>query len=259
MLRNTAKDKLRAGEAIFGPIIGFNSPHLVEICGRVGFDFIFIDCEHGAITTEGCEAMVRAAEVAGVPTIVRVPENSPHVILRYLDTGALGVQVPHVTSRAEAEAVVAAVKYAPLGQRGIAGGRWADYGLTGGLGEAIKFANEQTLISLMIEDVAGVRNLDEIVSVEGVDILAVGPADLSASLGYPGNVNEPKVQQTIDEIVRRVNAAGKVVGVGGNSEIAGVKRNLARGARYITLGLPGFLANVGREFLRQAREVPAAG
>ena len=88
MRENTAKAKLKSGQAIIGPIIGFTSPQLVEIAGRAGFDFVFIDCEHGAIGLDECENLVRAADVVGLSTIVRVPENNPQQILRYLDLGA---------------------------------------------------------------------------------------------------------------------------------------------------------------------------
>lgn len=142
MLKNTAKEKIKAGKPIIGSTIGFPAPQMVEIFGRIGFDFVFIDCEHGTITTESCEEMVRAAEVAGITPIVRVPDKSPQTILRYLDTGATSVQVPHVNSKADAQAIVEAVKYAPQGKRGVAGSRWADYGLGIPLKEYVAFANE---------------------------------------------------------------------------------------------------------------------
>jgi len=254
MQRNTALEKTKAGQAIIGPIIGFTSPQLVEICGRIGFDFVFIDCEHGAISVDGCEEMLRAAELVSIPTIVRVPGNDPHVILRYLDAGATGIQVPHVKSKAEAIAAVQAVKYPPVGKRGMAGARWAEYGFGKPLGDYVKFANENTMVSLMIEDAEAVENLDDILSVEGIDICAIGPSDLAASLGFVAQTQHPRVQATIDDIVKRVNAAGKTAGVGGNSDLQGVRRNMARGARYITLGLTGFIGSASRELLRQARE-----
>src|SRR3954471_22775999 len=159
MRENTAKAKLKAGEAIIGPIVGFTSPQLVEIAGRAGFDFVFLDCEHGAIGLDEVENMVRAADLVDVSTIVRVPENNPQQILRYLDLGAGGVQVPHVKTRDDAARAVEASKYRPQGSRGIGGGRAADYGLGARSGsEYMQFANEQTWVSAMIEDVEGVRN-----------------------------------------------------------------------------------------------------
>ncbi len=254
MRDNTAKSKLKAGEAIIGPIVGFTSPQLVEIAGHAGFDFVFIDCEHSAIGLDECEDLVRAADLVGLSTIVRVPENNAGQILRYLDLGAHGVQVPHVTSRDDALRAVDATKYAPKGSRGMGGGRAADYGLGAVRGEAyLQFANEQTWVSTMIEDREGIKNLDQILTVEGLDIIAIGPNDLAASLGYPGQMNHPEVQKTIDEIIAQATAAGKAVGVGGNGDAASIKRNIARGATYLTLGLSGFIGRAARDLLTEAR------
>jgi 4-hydroxy-2-oxoheptanedioate aldolase len=255
MRENTAKAKLKTGQAIIGPIIGFTSPQLVEIAGRAGFDFVFIDCEHGAIGLDECENLVRAADVVGVSTIVRVPENNAQQILRYLDLGAGGVQVPHVTNRDDAARAVDAAKYRPQGSRGMGGGRAADYGLGALSGSAYtQFANEQTWVSAMIEDVEGVKNLDQILSVDGLDIIAIGPSDLSSSLGYTGQSGHPEVQRVIDEIIAQARAAGKAIGVGGNSDAEGVRRNILRGATYLTLGYTGFIGRASRELLTRARE-----
>jgi 4-hydroxy-2-oxoheptanedioate aldolase len=252
---NTAKAKLKAGQAIIGTIIGFTSPQLVEIAGRAGFDFVFIDCEHGAIGLDECENLVRAADLVGASTIVRVPENNPQQILRYLDLGAHGVQVPHVTTRDDALRAVDASKYAPQGSRGMGGGRAADYGLGPLSGEAyLKFANEQTWVSAMIEDLEGIRNLDQILTVDGLDIIAIGPNDLAASLGFPGQMGHPDVQKTIDEIIAQATAAGKAVGVGGNSDAESVRRNILRGATYLTLGYAGFIGRASQALLTRARE-----
>src|SRR3954462_3899722 len=255
MRENTAKAKLKAGEALIGPIVGFTSPQLVEIAGRAGFDFVFLDCEHGAIGLDEVENMVRAADLVGVSTIVRVPENNAAQILRYLDLGAHGVQVPHMTTKDDAQRVVDATKYAPQGSRGMGGGRASDYGLGPFSGEDyLAFANQQTWVSGMIEDLEGIRNLDQILTVEGLDLSAIGPNDLAGSLGHPGQMNHPEVQRTIDEIVAQARAAGKAVGVGGNPDAEGVRRNILRGATYLTLGFSGFIGRASRGLLTRARE-----
>jgi 4-hydroxy-2-oxoheptanedioate aldolase len=255
MRENTAKAKLKSGEAIIGPIVGFTSPQLVEIAGRAGFDFVFIDCEHGAIGLDECENMVRAADVVGLSTIVRVPENNPQQILRYLDLGAHGVQVPHLTSRDDAQRAVDASKYRPLGSRGMGGGRAADYGLGPRSGEEyLAFANQHTWVSGMIEDVEGIRNLDQILTVDGLDIIAIGPNDLAASLGFPGQMQHPDVQRTIDEIIGQARAAGKAVGVGGNSDADSVRRQIQRGATYLTVGYSAIIGRASRALLSRARE-----
>jgi 4-hydroxy-2-oxoheptanedioate aldolase len=255
LIDNTAKAKLKAGQAIIGPIVNFSSPQLVEIAGRAGFDFVFIDCEHGAIGLDECENLVRAADVVGLSTIVRVPENNPQQILRYLDLGAHGVQVPHLTTRDDALRAVDASKYQPQGSRGMGGGRSGDYGLGPLTGQALlAFANQHTWVSGMIEDQEGIRNLDQILTVDGLDIIAIGPNDLASSLGHPGNPGHPEVQKTIDEIVQQARAAGKAVGVGGNASAESVRRNIQRGATYLTLSYSGFIGQASRALLAQARE-----
>jgi 4-hydroxy-2-oxoheptanedioate aldolase len=252
MIRNTAKEKLQAGQPVFGPLFAYNCPNLVELLGRAGFDFIYLDCEHGAITHQACENLVRAAELVGVPTIVRVPSSLPHVILNYLDIGATGVQVPHVCSVEDAVAAVQAAKYFPLGNRSI-GGRWSDYGLSGrSLPEYLEFANQNTWVSVMIEDVKALPELDGIMDVEGVDIVHIGPADLASSMGLPAQTNHPEVRRTIEEIIRRVTSRGKIAGLTAtNAEAA--KRSLELGARYIPVNFTNLVAATSRSFLSQVR------
>ena len=122
MRHNTAKAKLKAGQAVSVIAPTYTSAGLVELLGRIGFDVIFIDCEHGPAGWDDVENMVRAAELVNVTPIVRVQDNDPSTITRALDRGAGGVQVPHVNTRAEAEAAVRHAKFAPLGHRGFAGG-----------------------------------------------------------------------------------------------------------------------------------------
>src|SRR5262249_15316552 len=156
--------------------------------------------------------------------------NNPQQILRYLDLGAHGVQVPHLTSKDDALRAVDASKYRPQGSRGMGGGRAADYGLGPVTGAAyLAFANQHTWVSGMIEDVEGIRSLAQILTVDGLDIIAIGPNDLAASLGHPGQMDHPDVQRTIDEIIQQARAADKAVGVGGNSTAESVRRNIQRG------------------------------
>ena len=173
---------------------------------------------------------MRAAEAAGTTPIVRVPTNAPEEILRFLDTGAQGVLVPQVTTREDAERAVRAARYHPLGQRGLAGTRAADYGLGGSLGPYAQEANETILVQALIEDVRAIDNLPAILAVEGLDIIAIGPSDLSQSLGHPGERNHPAVREAIAEIIRLGVAAGKVVGMNTPTG-ADAARERARGVR----------------------------
>ena len=132
MRTNTLKQKLAAGQPVFGSMITFPAPPVVEMLGFLGYDWVLIDNEHGSITVDLAEEMIRAAEYAGAAPIVRPVGNRPDIIAPFLDRGAWGVQVPHVNTADEARAAVAAVKYYPEGERGLfSGGRPAEYGFSG--------------------------------------------------------------------------------------------------------------------------------
>src|SRR5690349_18682099 len=194
MRSNTLKQKLRDGQAVFGAMITFPAPSIVEMLGYMGFDWVLIDNEHGSITVDTAEDMIRAAELTGVAPIVRPVANRSDVIAPFLDRGAWGVQVPHVNTRAEAEAAVAACKYFPDGQRGIfSGGRPAEYGMAGSTQDYVTRANAETLVCLMLEEVEAIENIPQIVTVKGVDVLFIGSGDLSASMGLAGQQTHPEV------------------------------------------------------------------
>ena len=215
MRQNKMKAKIRAGQAAFGCALGFPAPEIVEMLGLLGFDWVLIDCEHGSMNEESAEAMIVSATLHDITPIVRVPVNRPEVILRYMDRGAMGVQVPHVNTKEQATAAVQAVKYYPLGSRGMGAGRPAEWGITGSRGEYLDWANRETLVCVQIEEAEAVKNLGEILTVPEVDVFFVGPADLSQSLGYPGQQSHPVVQETVDRCLAQIKAAGKVSGGGG--------------------------------------------
>ncbi|MCL4459028.1 MAG: aldolase/citrate lyase family protein [Chloroflexi bacterium] len=249
MRKNLAKQKIRAGEPIFGAFITFPAPPIVEICGHLGFDHVIIDAEHGPMNEESCQDLVRAAEVTGITPLIRVPQIVPQVILRFLDIGALGVHVPQVYTKADATAAVQSVKYYPQGRRGLAGVRAATYGLATTLSEYVKQANEETMIVLHIENRECVQNLPEILTIEGIDVFFIGPTDLSQSLGVPGRTREPIVEDLITKIIAEVQAAGKTVGIY-VSDAETARKYLAAGVRYFATGITGLMAKAGREFLQ---------
>ena len=159
----------------------FPSPHIVDIVGRLGFDWVLIDCEHGSISLESVELMVMAAEAAGVTPIARPPVNSFESIGQLMDRGVMGVQVPHVNTADQARSAVEAVKYHPIGERGLAAGvRSASYGYGMSMAEYAERSNNETLVCVQLEESEAVENVDEIALVEGVDVLFVGPSDLSS-------------------------------------------------------------------------------
>lgn len=226
---------------------------MVEVLGYFGWDFIVFDGEHGPIEPHDCEHMVRAAELRDVTPIIRVPVNSPPVILRFLDTGAQGLHVPMVQSKADAQAVVRAVKYQPIGVRGLAGVRAADYGQAISFAQYVAEANAETLVSIHIETKEAVENLPEILTVDEIDVIFVGPNDLSQSLGVPGDIQNPIVQSTIERVAEQVAASSRALGIMvGNVEAA--QRWRQRGARYISIMSDNLLGPACRSYLAAVRK-----
>ncbi|MFH1140098.1 MAG: aldolase/citrate lyase family protein [Chloroflexota bacterium] len=249
MRTNNTKAKLSQGKVVFGAIVTEYSPATVELFGALGFDFVFIDCEHGPMSVDQVENMVRAAEVFGITPIARVPDHADSTILRFLDRGVQGIIVPHVNTRAQAEAVARAARYYPEGHRGAGSGRPQDYGVGGNRNEAIQWVNSQTLVIPMIEEVEAVKNLDEILKVPGVDLLHVASGDLTQSMG---NAPQAEVRRVMDGVIPRIRAAGKGVGIGGNSpsDIARIAQVVKLGANFITIGAQG-LMRLGAEDFRK--------
>lgn len=253
MFRNQVRRKIKQGEPALGVFVGWPSPDLVEFCGHLGFDWAFIDAEHGSIGRESCELLVRACQLTGMTPIVRVPENNVGVILSYLEAGALGIIVPHINSAADAQAAVGAVKYNPLGRRGAGSTtRVANYGLTQTPTEYFQQANDETMVIALVEEIEGVRNLDEILEVDGLDVVGIGPGDLAMTLGFPGQINHPEVRKLVEEAEEKIVASGKVLdAVVGDA--AGAQAALARGALLIAVSSGALLGAAGRSYLETVR------
>ncbi len=252
MRTNTTKAKLKAGETVFGCFVRYPNATLIEVMGFQPWDFLVFDGEHGTLEPADCENMVRAAELRGVTPIVRVPNNQPHIILRLMDTGAHGLHVPWVNTAAEAEQVVRSVKYQPRGIRGLAGIRAADYGQTVPFGEYVQQANAETLVTIHVETVDAVEALPEIVKIDGIDVIFIGPTDLSQSLGVPGQATHPKVQDAISKIIDTVLPTDKVLGImASNADTACQWK--ARGLRYITISFESLLRPAAVNYLKTVR------
>ena len=253
MRTNTTKAKLAEGEVVFGAIITRYAPDLVEIFGAIGYDFVMIDCEHGPMDLDQVEHMVRAAEVFGITPIARIPDHAESTILRYLDRGLQGVIVPHVNTGEEAAAVARAARYYPEGYRGMGGGRAHDYGIGVSRQESTQWINSQTLCIPMVEDIQAVNNLDAILNVPGADILHVAASDLGQSMGNPGPA---EVRRVMSEVIPRIRAGGKLVGVGGNSptDAAGVAEFIKLGANMVTISAWGLLRIGAEDFLKRVED-----
>ena len=252
MRKNLTKEKILAGETTYGVFVNLPSPHIVEIIGNLGFDFALIDAEHGPMDLETCEQMIRAADVVDTTPLVRIAMNIQQNILRYLDMGALGVQLPLLNNKADVENVVRSVRYRPEGRRGLAGVRANSWGMWGPLGEYVVEANRQNLVICQIETLEAVENLKEILTVPGIDVVFIGPNDLSQAMGYPGQMKHPEVQKTIDKLVEEIHAAGKALGTVAY-DLETLKKRKEQGFQFIVYNAVAMLAKSGREYLQAAR------
>lgn len=202
MKKNLVKAKLRVGEPVFGAHCFLSDPAVVEIIGQTGFDFVIVDTEHTSKDPSRIEDLVRAAEVTGMTALIRTDEPNEKTILRLLETGAQGIVVPFMRDEATARASNDAVRYPPVGNRGTCTAtRAARYGsLVSEFAEHVRSCNEELLLVGLIEDRDGVENIDGILDA-GVDVAWLGRADLSASLGVPGQVEHPIVLRAVDRVI----------------------------------------------------------
>lgn len=202
------KQKLRRGDALFGMWCAIDSTATVEAMTTTGVDWIMIDCEHGIAAAENCLPLIQAADRNDCCVFVRVPRLDPGLIARLLDSGAHGIMLPKVSTAATARALVNACRYPPQGDRGIgphrATGYYSDFA------GYLEHANERTVIVAQIEQAEAVENLNQILTVDGIDVAFVGPADLSASLGHVGDPQHLEVE----EVVAQIAATCVAVGVG---------------------------------------------
>ena len=253
MRENPLKARLEAGETVVGSFHPIPAPGIVELYGLVGFDFVIVDAEHGPSSVETLEAQVRAADAVDLPVVVRIAENTPQNILRHLDTGVLGVQLPMVNNAEQARAVVASVKYPPVGRRGLAGVRANGFGLMGSLGDYTRLANANMLVSVQVETQEAIDNLDQIMKVEGIDVVFIGPNDLATSLGYPGESANPKVLEVIEGLVKRIHAAGLPSGITAYDS-AGIARAKGWGIQFVLGGTLPLLISASRSYLKEVRD-----
>ena len=250
---NHVKRALREGRPTAGSWLNLCSSISAEIMSRAGFDWLLIDMEHGHGDYQTLLGQLQAIEGSESIPVVRVQWNDPAVIKRVLDLGAYGVMVPWVGSRAEAEAAVRATKYPPLGIRGIAGSHRA-----GGYGrhaaEYWKRANVEILVVIQIETPTALAEIDEIVKIPGVDVIFIGPADLSTALGHMGDPGHPDVQAAFT----RIEAAARAQGVA----LGNITRNwdqaralYQRGYQFLTLcSETTLLTQGGQEVLERFRK-----
>ena len=252
MLENRTKAKLAAGEPAFGCFVRTAEPQLIEYVGMLGWDFLVFDAEHGSLQPREVEDLCRAIEPRDTTPMVRVTTNDAPTILRFLDTGAHGVHVPWVNSAADAERAVRSVKYTPRGIRGLAGSRASEWGLREPIGEYVQRANRETLVVIQIETQDAVDAIDEYLAIDDIDVLFLGPTDLSQSLGHPGDLRHPDVLAAMDRVADAVVGSGTTLGIYAGT-VDMTKEWLDRGARYFTASLEPFLRDGMRAHLRDVR------
>lgn len=246
MIRKFRK-KIKRG-AVLGPFSKTEDPAMVEAMGHAGFDFLILDLEHGPNSVRSLQSLVRAAQLSGILPVVRVKEDLPNVIGEVLDIGAGGVQVPKITSAAEARAVIEAAKFAPLGMRGVCRYvRAADYSAADRF-KYFKEANE-ALVIVHLEGRKALANAREIISVPGVDVVFIGPYDLAQSLGIMGQVDHPAVAGKLREIVKLCAPKGVAVGTFVETPLA-AKKWIKLGVRYISYKVDtGIMLDAGRQIV----------
>jgi 2-keto-3-deoxy-L-rhamnonate aldolase RhmA len=248
------KGKLRRQEVTIGSWVTLGHTSIAEIMAKAGFEWLVVDMEHSVITLDIAQQLIQVIEGCGVVPLVRVGENNPNIIKRVMDAGAHGVIVPMINTKEQAAAAVKAVKYPPLGTRGVGLARAQGYGDK--FNEYAATVNAESIVIAQVEHIDAVNNLESILSVEGIDGCIIGPYDLSGSLGVPGNFEHPdvltalkKVEQTCQK--RRVALGMHVI----QPDYRQVMEKVAKGYSFIAFSLDIlFLGNSCRQQLKAVYE-----
>lgn len=248
---NTFKQAMAEKRAQIGLWLALANETTAEICGGAGFDWLLIDGEHAPNDIPLILAQLRALATSPAHPIVRVPIGETWMIKQVLDIGAQTILVPMIESRAQAEEMVRAMRYPPQGVRGV-GAALARASAYNRIPDYLATANDEVCLLLQIESRAGLEALDEIASVDGVDGVFVGPADLAADLGYLGKPGAPEVQEAVEDALKRIQSHGKAAGIlTGDKALA--QRYLELGATFVGVGndvglLAGGSAKLASEF-----------
>ncbi len=241
---NKAKQKLQQNQVVT-TISGLRTSEIIDFLGPLGFDAAWIEGEHGPVTWDQLGDMTRACDLWGMTSITRVTANEPWLITRTLDRGSMGIVVPHVNTREEAERAAQSAKYAPVGYRGMFGGRQS-YGVP----DYFQQANDQTMVVVLLEKETALRNLDEILRVDNIDVFFVAPSDLAQTMGHIGDTGHPEVQRAIDDAIARITAAGRVAGTLVNDD--NIAAYVSKGVRFTMTSWNAWLVRGASEFLRKA-------
>jgi 2-keto-3-deoxy-L-rhamnonate aldolase RhmA len=249
---NPFRTRVRARETLIGPLLTLGSPEIAELFALLGYDWLWIDMEHTPLTLERVQMLIQAA-AGRTATVIRVPWNDPVYIKRALDLGCDGVIVPQVRTADEARRAVAAAKYPPAGIRSVGIARAQQYGMT--LQDYVLAANDRVTVILQIEHIDAVPHIADILKVPDVDAIIVGPYDLSASMGMPGQIAHPEVTAVIETLAAACNEHKMAWGAFAPN-VESAKTHIARGATLIVLGTDTIhLWTAARSALAEVRQL----
>ena len=258
IVRNNVKDKLARGEVVSSMTVRLvRGIEIVRIAKTAGFDSLYVDVEHSSFSLDTTGQICMAALEMGIAPFVRVPANTPEYIARALDGGALGIIAPHICSADEAKAVVRAAKFPPFGERGVSGGLPHLQFRSFPAAEAYAALNDATMVIVQFESAAAVEQAEEIVAVEGVDMVLIGTNDLMADMGIPGEFEHEKVRDAYVRTIAACRKHGKHVGVGGLSSRPKLAAEFVKmGARYVSTGTDlGFLLGAATAQAKQVADM----
>jgi 2-keto-3-deoxy-L-rhamnonate aldolase RhmA len=238
LVRNNVKEKLARDEVVLSMIVRLTRGiEIASIAQTAGFDSLYVDMEHNSFSLDTTGQICMAAQAIGVTPLVRVPNLAPEAIARTLEAGALGIVAPHVHSARQAQEVVQAAKFAPIGERSLPGGmpqlRFRSFPAP----ETMAAMNEATAVVIMMESREALEDVEAIAAVEGVDLLLVGTNDLCRSLGIAGQFDHPLVRDAFARSIEACRRHGKHLGIGGLGSRPDLMRAfVGMGARYVSLG-----------------------
>jgi len=252
--KNLVKEKLARGEVCYGTMLKMvKDPGIIPLCSVAGWDHVIFDTEHGDGDIETLNALALTAHYEDLTFLVRVPDKLYHQMARILDVGAEGLVLPRVDDRETAEKIIQSTKYWPLGSRGASISQNRTLFRPCPATEYMEWANRETLTVIQVESRESVKNLDEILSVQGIDAVLVGPFDLSTNLGVPGRFDHPLVEEACEKVIEACRRRGVAPGIHMNT-IEGVEKWRERGMRFLTYCYDSeLLAAASREALSRLR------
>lgn len=241
-MKNAIRQRMLQGESVFGTWCMLPSSFVVDVIARTGVDFVVIDMEHGTITYETAEEMVRAAQLQGCQAIIRVGDDQENTILHALETGCEAVMVPNVATVEATQRIARASRYAPLGRRGLSPYTRCHGYTHVGLAESMQRHAEETLVGILVEGKEGIDKLEEIAAVPGIDLIYLGMYDISQSVGLSGQLEHPEVLAQLQRCLKVIKNSGKLAGT--------FSRDIAACREFRTMGFE-FVAYVADCFALQ--------